>query len=51
MGGQIQSVTVQPKANVPAYELQPSDLARSRPRTTATASRTASSASGTLRFF
>jgi hypothetical protein len=32
VGGQTQSVTVQPKANVPAYELQPNDLARSRPR-------------------
>jgi hypothetical protein len=31
VGGQTQNVTVQPKANVPAYELQPSDLARSRP--------------------
>ncbi|HZN47483.1 MAG TPA: hypothetical protein VFB71_07645 [Ramlibacter sp.] len=31
VGGQVQSVTVQPKAAVPAYELQPSDLARSRP--------------------
>lgn len=31
VGGQTQSVTVQPKANVPPYELQPSDLARSRP--------------------
>jgi hypothetical protein len=31
VGGQTQSVTVQPKANVPAYELQPNDLARSRP--------------------
>jgi hypothetical protein len=31
VGGQTQSVTVQPKANVPAYEMQPSDLARSRP--------------------
>ena len=31
VGGQTQSVTVQPKAGVPAYELQPDDLARSRP--------------------
>lgn len=31
VGGQTQSVTVQPKANVPAYEIQPDDLARSRP--------------------
>ena len=31
VGGQTQSVTVQPKAAVPAYELQPDDLARSRP--------------------
>ncbi|HEX2546580.1 MAG TPA: hypothetical protein VHL79_16985, partial [Ramlibacter sp.] len=31
VGGQTQSVTVQPKANVPAYELQPTDLARTRP--------------------
>jgi hypothetical protein len=31
VGGQTQSVTVQPKAKVPPYELQPSDLARSRP--------------------
>jgi hypothetical protein len=31
VGGQTQSVTVQPKANVPAYEMQPTDLARSRP--------------------
>jgi hypothetical protein len=30
-GGQTQSVTVQPKANVPAYEIQPTDLAHSRP--------------------
>jgi hypothetical protein len=26
-----QSITVQPKANVPQYEFQPSDLSRSRP--------------------
>ena len=31
VGGQTQSVTVQPKGNVPAYELQPTDMARSRP--------------------
>jgi hypothetical protein len=31
VGGQTQSVTVQPKADVPAYEIQPNDLARSRP--------------------
>ncbi len=32
VGGQTQAVTVQPKtADVPAYELQPDDLARSRP--------------------
>ena len=31
VGGQTQSVTVQPKANVPAYEIQPTDMARSRP--------------------
>lgn len=31
VGGQTQSVTVQPKAGVPSYELQPDDLARSRP--------------------
>lgn len=31
VGGETQSVTVQPKANVPAYEIQPTDLARSRP--------------------
>jgi hypothetical protein len=31
VGGQTQSITVQPKANVPEYEFQPSDLARSRP--------------------
>ena len=30
-GGQTQSMTVQPKANVPEYEIQPTDLARSRP--------------------
>ena len=31
VGGQTQSITVQPKANVPGYEFQPTDLARSRP--------------------
>ena len=31
VGGQTQAVTVQPKARVPAYEMQPSDMARSRP--------------------
>lgn len=31
VGGQNQSITVQPKADVPPYEMQPSDLARSRP--------------------
>jgi hypothetical protein len=31
VGGETQSVTVQPKAPVPPYEMQPSDLARSRP--------------------
>jgi hypothetical protein len=31
VGGQTQSITVQPKANMPEYEFQPSDLARSRP--------------------
>ena len=31
VGGQTQQVTVQPKANVPAYEMQPSDMARTRP--------------------
>lgn len=30
-GGQTQSITVQPKADVPAYEIQPTDLGRSRP--------------------
>ncbi len=30
-GGQTQSVTVQPKAGLPAYEIQPADLARTRP--------------------
>ena len=31
VGGQTQSITVQPKANVPEYEFQPTDLSRSRP--------------------
>lgn len=31
VGGQTQSITVRPKANVPEYEFQPTDLARSRP--------------------
>ena len=31
VGGQTQNVTVQPKADVPAYEIQPNDLARNRP--------------------
>jgi hypothetical protein len=31
VGGQTQSVTVQPKADVPAYEILPNDMARSRP--------------------
>jgi hypothetical protein len=30
-GGQTQSITVQPKADVPEYEIQPTDLGRSRP--------------------
>ena len=30
-GGQTQSITVQPKANVPEYEIAPTDLSRSRP--------------------
>ena len=30
-GGQTQSITVQPKANVPEYEILPTDLGRSRP--------------------
>jgi hypothetical protein len=30
-GGQTQSIVVQPKAIVPEYEIQPTDLARSRP--------------------
>ena len=31
VGGQTQSVTVQPKAPVPPYEMPPNDLARTRP--------------------
>ncbi len=31
VGGQTRSITVKPKANVPEYEFQPTDLARSRP--------------------
>jgi hypothetical protein len=31
VGGETQSITVQPKGGMPAYEMQPSDLARSRP--------------------
>ena len=31
VGGQTQNITVQPKARVPAYEILPDDLARSRP--------------------
>ncbi|HET8745259.1 MAG TPA: hypothetical protein VFM98_06625 [Ramlibacter sp.] len=31
VGGQTQNVTVQPKANVPPYEMQPDDMGRSRP--------------------
>jgi hypothetical protein len=30
-GGQTQSIVVQPKADVPEYEIQPTDLSRSRP--------------------
>ena len=30
-GGQTQSITVQPRANVPEYGISPTDLARSRP--------------------
>ena len=29
-GGQTQSITVQPKGDLPAYEIQPADTARSR---------------------
>ena len=31
VGGQTQSVTVQPKAGAPAYEVPPDDMARTRP--------------------
>ena len=31
VGGQTQSIIVQPKANLPQYEFQPTDLSRSRP--------------------
>ena len=31
VGGQTQSITVQPKANLPQYEFQSTDLSRSRP--------------------
>jgi hypothetical protein len=31
VGGQTQSIVVQPKANVPAYQMQPDDMGRSRP--------------------
>lgn len=31
VGGETQRITVQPKTNVPEYEMQPSDGARSRP--------------------
>jgi hypothetical protein len=31
VGGQTQSITVQPAGDMPAYEMQPSDLARTRP--------------------
>ena len=31
VGGQTQSIVVQPKGGAPEYEFQPSDLARSRP--------------------
>ena len=30
-GGETRSIAVQPKANVPGYEIQPTDMARSRP--------------------
>jgi hypothetical protein len=30
-GGQTQSITVQPKADVPAYEIDPGDVSRARP--------------------
>ena len=31
VGGQTQSITVQPKADVPSYEVLPDDMARNRP--------------------
>ena len=31
VGGQTQNITVQPKGEMPAYEILPSDLGRSRP--------------------
>ena len=31
VGGQTQAVTVKPKGAAPAYEMQPSDMARTRP--------------------
>ena len=31
VGGETRSITVQPKANLPQYEFQPTDLSRSRP--------------------
>jgi hypothetical protein len=31
VGGQTQSIVVQPKGHVPAYEMQPDDMGRSRP--------------------
>jgi hypothetical protein len=31
VGGQTQNITVQPKVDMPAYEIQPDDMARSRP--------------------
>lgn len=33
LGGETQSIRVQPKAGVPAYEITPTDGARSRPAT------------------
>ena len=30
-GGQTQSIRVQPRGDVPAYEIQPADMARTRP--------------------
>lgn len=37
-GGQTQSTRVQPKSAMPAYEMQPTDLARTRPDPRETAS-------------